>query len=93
MTELLDNGMEQKGIRCMVVTMDKDGAVYIDKGKEKGMCPAIPTEIIDSTGAGDSFFAGAAAAMVNGYTLADACRIGSCMASEVIKTTENVYRK
>lgn len=98
MQELLRNNLPDAGINCMIVTMDKDGAVFaeIDSAENNvitGYCQAIETSVVDSTGAGDSFFAGVSAALVNGCSLLEACQIGTQMASEVIQSTENVYRR
>ena len=87
---LIREGMREKKIRTMVVTMDKDGAVYV--GNEEGHCPAQPVEVADSTGAGDAFFSGVSAAMISGLSLTDACRIGTEMAADVISSRENIYR-
>ena len=58
-----------------------------------GICPAVPVNVVDSTGAGDSFFSGVAAGLIHGLSLADACRIGTQMAAQVISKLENVYRE
>lgn len=83
------------GIKSMVVTMGSKGAVYAEVLKDGTVCsgysPAVQTMLKDTTGAGDSFFAGVAV----GLTYADeniekACAIGSKLAASVISTTENV---
>ena len=80
-------------IPCMVVTMDKDGAVFADQNGEKGQCSAVPVSVVDSTGAGDAFFSAAAASLVCGTSLEDACCLGSNVAAQVLCSTENVYQK
>lgn len=93
--EMLPDAMQKAGLDTMVVTMDKDGSAYAQIGEGEiisGTCPAVPTELVDSTGAGDSFFAGVSAGLMEGMELADACRIGTRMASKVIASGENVYR-
>jgi pseudouridine kinase len=47
-------------------------------------------DIIDTTGAGDSFFAGVAIGLTYGKSIAEACRIGTRLAASVIATKESV---
>ena len=74
----------------MIVTLGSRGAVYAQPGVGAGLCPAIETEVVDTTGAGDAFFAGAAIGLTYGKTLAESCEIGTRLASSVIATKENV---
>ena len=46
--------------------------------------------MIDTTGAGDSFFAGIAIGLTYGKSLAESCVIGTRLAASVIATKENV---
>ena len=45
--------------------------------------------MIDTTGAGDSFFAGVTAGLTYGKSLREACEIGTRMASSVIATKDS----
>lgn len=74
----------------MVVTMGANGAVYVDEDGTAGYCPARRIEVKDTTGAGDSFFAGVTIGLTYGKTLAQACEIGTRLAASVIATSENV---
>ena len=74
----------------MIVTMGGAGAVYADKHGDKGFCPARKVDVKDTTGAGDSFCAGAAIGLTYGKSLAESCEIGSMLAASVIVTSENV---
>ena len=89
--QLLKKGMTETGIQAMVITMDKDGAVYAGYG-EGGHCKAEQVTVVDSTGAGDAFFAGVCAGLISNVPLSQACRIGTGMAAKVIQSRENVYR-
>ncbi|MBQ1827502.1 MAG: carbohydrate kinase family protein [Erysipelotrichaceae bacterium] len=80
----------QARIRKMVVTMGEKGAVYCDNYEEKGVVAPQKADVIDTTGAGDSFFAGVAIGLTYGKTLRDSCVIGTRLASAVISTSENV---
>ena len=74
----------------MVVTMGEQGAVYARANGESGMVPAKKVDVIDTTGAGDAFFAGTVIGLTYGKTLAEACEIGSRLAASVICISENV---
>lgn len=77
-------------IPSMIVTLGGQGAVYADMHGDKGFCPARNVEVKDTTGAGDSFCAGAAIGLTYGKNLHDACQIGAHLAASVIITSENV---
>lgn len=87
---ILEKRIEQAGISKMVVTMGGYGAVYAELGGESGICPAQKVDVIDTTGCGDSFFAGVAMGLTYGKTLREAAVIGTRLASSVIATKENV---
>ena len=74
----------------MIVTLGERGAVYAEQGGNCGVCPPQKVDVIDTTGAGDSFFAGAAIGLTYGKSLAKACEIGTRLSSSVIATRENV---
>ena len=82
MCTTLAANVRSANIPCMVVTMGEQGAVYARTDGESGMVPAKKVDVIDTTGAGDAFFAGT----VIGLT----CEIGSRLAASVICISENV---
>ena len=88
--QLLMERAAQAQIPRMVVTLGSRGAVYAQPSAGAGFCPAIETEVIDTTGAGDAFFAGVAMGLTYGKTLEQSCRIGTRLAASVIATKENV---
>lgn len=90
MRAVLAEKVEQARIRSMVVTMGGDGSVFAEAGGESGICPAQKVGVIDTTGAGDSFFAGVAIGLTYGKTLKESCVIGTRLASAVVATEENV---
>ena len=57
---------------------------------DKGFCPARKVEVKDTTGAGDSFCAGAVIGLTYGKSLKESCEIGAHLAASVIVTSENV---
>ena len=76
--------------KAMVITLGEKGAVYYSEDGENGFTPALPVDVVDTTGAGDAFFAGVCAGLTYGKTLAEACGIGTRLAATVIATVENV---
>lgn len=85
----LPGSMAALGLKSLVVTLGKRGAVWAD-GEKSGFCPPEPVEPVDTAGAGDSFFAGVGLGLSLGKSLEEACRIGSRMAAKVITTTQSV---
>ena len=90
MCRTLAANVHSANIPCMVVTMGGEGAVYARSNGESGVVPAKKVDVIDTTGAGDAFFAGTVIGLTYGKTLPEACEIGSRLAASVICTAENV---
>jgi len=78
------------GIREIVVTLGEYGAVYCDaKAGTSGHIPAKRVQMVDSTGAGDAFFSGTAAARTWGLPLAAAAECGTRLAALTIGSKES----
>ena len=90
MLEVLRQQRQAAKFKSMIITMGAQGAVYASETGEEGICPAQNVAVIDTTGAGDAFFAGAAVGLTYGKTLSEACQIGTRLAASVIATNENV---
>ena len=90
MVDILAEKVKAAKIPSMIVTMGGKGAIYADLNGDKGYCPARKVEVKDTTGAGDSFCAGAAIGLTYGKSLKEACEIGTMLAASVIVTTESV---
>ena len=90
MQSILTEKIEAAKIENMVVTLGAEGAVYSDINGNSGFCPALKVEVVDTTGAGDSFFAGVCAGLTYGRSLGEACSIGARLAAAVIPSVENV---
>ena len=74
----------------MVVTMGGEGAVYAEAEGECGICPPIPVQVCDTSGAGDAFCAGVSVGLNFGKSLLEACQIGTRLASATITVPESV---
>ena len=88
--EILCTKVQQADIPRMVVTLGEDGAVFAAQNGEYGYVPPQRVDVLDTTGAGDAFFAGIAIGLTYGKTLEDSCYIGTRLASAVIATKESV---
>ena len=86
----LRDKVRQAQIRRIIVTLGERGSVYAEQNGSFGFCPPQETLVVDTTGAGDAFFAGAAIGLTYGKSLEEACVIGTRLASSVIATKENV---
>ncbi|WP_274364196.1 carbohydrate kinase family protein [Paenibacillus thermotolerans] len=82
--------VHDRSLRSMVVTLGADGSVYYDAVSElKGHQPVFPVEMVDSSGAGDAFFAGTVTGLVRGLPLDQAVVWGTKVAGLVVASAEN----
>ncbi len=74
------------GLRSVVVTTGAKGAVWYDcETDEGGHRAPFAADVRDTSGAGDSFFAGFVFARVRGYSMQAAVDIGSLFAARTIE--------
>ncbi|MBQ3558133.1 MAG: carbohydrate kinase family protein [Agathobacter sp.] len=90
MRDILVEKIKQANIKAMIVTMGAKGAVYADIHGGKGFVPAKNVVVVDTTGAGDAFCAGAMSGLTYGKTLGESILIGNTLAASVITSTDNV---
>ncbi|WP_106745114.1 adenosine kinase [Yoonia maritima] len=69
---------------AVVACTDSEHGVHILDGDNRWHVPAVPTQIVDATGAGDLFAGAFLWAMTNGYDLQTCGKMGNIAASEVI---------
>ncbi|QDP39571.1 PfkB family carbohydrate kinase [Radiobacillus deserti] len=81
---ILDRGAKQ-----VIITMGADGVFYASK-EESGHVPAIQTEVVDVTGAGDAFAASIIYGLSIGQNLEKACQLGVAAASLTLQTEASV---
>ena len=90
MREILVDKIKQANISAMIVTMGAKGAVYADVQGNSGCVAAKNVVVVDTTGAGDAFCAGAMSGLTYGLGLEKAVQIGNTLAASVITSTDNV---
>ena len=81
---LLDMGIEQ-----VYVTLGADGVFYGDGSRQEHL-PAIPTRVINTTGAGDAFFAGVVYASLAGLPIRDCALTGLKAAHATLLSLQTV---
>ena len=86
----IKQNLYKTGLKSIIVTLGKNGAVYCDEAGKSGYCPACEVDLRDSTGAGDAFASGAFAEITRGSSFDTACRTGSKIAGAVISSGSNV---
>lgn len=64
------------GVGILVRTRGEDGVIIQARGEDALTIPAVPTPVIDPTGAGDAFAAGLLDGRLDGMSIADAARRG-----------------
>jgi len=85
--EFLPEAAKHAGLRSVVVTLGARGSVWYDHFLDKsGYEPAIATEICDTAGAGDAFFAASVVRLMSGDALSEAVKSGTKAASSVISS-------
>ncbi len=90
MLALLEERISDVGCRAMVITMGARGSVYYERNTGiGGVVPAIPTKLVDSTGAGDAFLSGTVMGLSRGLALSRAVEAGTALASATIQTEES----
>jgi len=63
------------------IKLDAEGC-YLDNGDEAAMVPACPIKVVDTTGAGDTWFAGLLTALRRGMSLRDTGRFANRVAAD-----------
>ncbi|GAC1384117.1 MAG: aminoimidazole riboside kinase [Ktedonobacteraceae bacterium] len=68
------------GVQQVVLTMGQ-GGVLLATASERAYFSTPQVQVVDITGAGDSFWAGLLMALLDGYTTSDAIRVGQTVAA------------
>jgi pseudouridine kinase len=77
------------GVKIAIVTLAEFGVVYADS-EISGHIPAIQTEVVDLTGAGDALTAGVIFGLLNDIPLDECVRLGVTLASLALRSRETV---
>jgi len=84
-TEDFDAALAQAAKEVSIVACtDSDNGAHILSGGQRWHAPAVPTQIVDATGAGDLFAGAFLWGLTNSHDLETCGRMGCVAASEVI---------
>ncbi|MCC6678470.1 MAG: D-glycero-beta-D-manno-heptose 1-phosphate adenylyltransferase [Phycisphaerales bacterium] len=72
--------LDQVDLEAVILTLDRHGALLMERGAEVLSVPTIAREVYDVTGAGDMFLAALAAARANGIDWAGSVRFANAAA-------------
>lgn len=72
------------GAKLVIMTLGKEG-VLASNGSETFHLQTLATEVADTTGAGDAFWSGFYTALVKGYTIKEALKLGSAASAYKLK--------
>jgi sugar/nucleoside kinase (ribokinase family) len=68
------------GVRYAGIKLGARG-IYARNGEEEFYLPALPAEVVDTTGAGDNFMSGLIAGLIRGWDFRTCCLFGSAAAA------------
>lgn len=85
----LEEICRKENLRSLVITLGEQGAIWWD-GVKVGAKEALKVVPVDSSGAGDSFFAGVVAALVAGSELSEAVEVGTWVAARTVEASETI---
>ncbi|WP_117153109.1 carbohydrate kinase family protein [Paraliobacillus quinghaiensis] len=74
------------GAQLVILTLGEDGAI-VSNGKETVKFETLATEVNDTTGAGDAFWSGFYAGVIEGYTIKEALQLGFAVSAYKLKYT------
>ncbi|MCR8657493.1 ribokinase [Paenibacillus endoradicis] len=77
---LKEESNEETFAEKLIITKGSKGVSIVEEGKEI-IIPAYKMNVVDTTGAGDSFNGGLAIALSKGLDLKDACKYGNAVAA------------
>ena len=69
---------------AIVACTDSENGVHVLSGEDRWQVAAVPTQIVDATGAGDLFAGAFLWGLTNGHDLKTCAKMGNLAASEVI---------
>ncbi len=97
--ELASALLDGVGCGAVVLTLDREGALLLERGSGAVRVPTVARDVYDVTGAGDMVLAALAAAVGNGLELRDAVRFANAAAGLEVEVFgvrpmpfERVYR-
>ncbi|WP_158734790.1 carbohydrate kinase [Alteribacillus sp. YIM 98480] len=81
------------GVKNVIITRGKKGIFYKTERGDQGIISAPKTNVVDVTGAGDSFISGFLFGMNKGTSFKKACKLGMACSMITLQTKETVNTK
>jgi fructokinase len=75
--------MEQRSLKCCLVTMGEHGAFAAAVGGTRAYVPGYEVRVVDTCGSGDAFSAGFVHEYLRGKPLVDCCLLGNALGAMV----------
>ncbi|GJQ28144.1 MAG: bifunctional protein HldE [Phycisphaerae bacterium] len=72
--------LDRLGLEACILTLDRHGALLLERGGAPAAVPTVARQVYDVTGAGDMFLAALAAGRANGLSWLDATRLANVAA-------------
>ncbi|MEG1641660.1 MAG: carbohydrate kinase family protein [Synergistaceae bacterium] len=84
--EIIKENVNKIHLPSLIVTLAEKGSVYYDtRTKESGICNAVKAKVIDSSGAGDSYFSATVTGLLKGMCLEKATKLGAKVAAFTVE--------
>lgn len=77
--------LHEVGLKTVFATQGKKGSIIYTEGRVEHVPSVLVEDVVDTTGAGDSYTAGTLSALIRGYVPAEAARIGATVSSFIIQ--------
>ncbi|MBI3761753.1 MAG: ribokinase [Chloroflexi bacterium] len=79
-TDTLDlaHRLQKRGVRQVVVTLGRNGALIVNEDGSTAHVPGQKVDVVDTTGAGDAFTCALGVALAEGKPLKEAARFATC---------------
>jgi len=89
---MLAQAIHERGVPQVFITAGERGVFYssAESGEPPELIPAIPTQVVEVTGAGDAFVAGVAYGFLRNRSYKDACRLGLAASHLTLGTADSV---
>jgi len=88
---LLAAAIRKRGAEHVFITMGKDGVFYSGSEADEGTpLAAVPTQVVEVTGAGDAFLAGVAYGILREHSYLEACVLGLASSHLALQTSDSV---
>ena len=88
--ERILNTLHSRGVAEVVLSLGEAGLITSSADSQTRL-NALPTRVVDVTGAGDALIAGTLYRLLEGANLTDACRTGQKLAQLTLITPHSVY--